>query len=79
MSPIANAILEELQELAKSGELPQNVSNRLLLAGIIKNTEQISSLVEFGQINERKIAVLEKVTAILSTLVLALFGWTIFG
>jgi len=74
-----NGILMELKELAASNELPPNISNRLILAGIIKNTEQITLLMECEKANEKKVAVLEKVTAIITTLMLALFGWTIFG
>ena len=79
MAETANALLDELKELAKENELPPSVSNRLILAGIIRNTTAICELAESEKANEKKIAVLEKVTAILSTLSLALLGWTIFG
>lgn len=72
-------ILEELQEMEKSGELPQKVSNRLILAGVIKNTGDISTLVDKESNNEKRIGTLEKLIAFLSTLVMALLGWTVFG
>ena len=74
-----NTLLEELRELARSDDLPQKVSNRLLLAGIIKNTNSVDTLIENSTKNDKKIAVLEKATAFLSALVLTLLGWTVFA
>ena len=72
-------ILKEIREMERSGELPQKVSNRLLLAAIIKNTDSISSLAAKETKNEKKIGTLEKLVAFLSTLMVALIGWTVFG
>lgn len=74
-----NTVLEELRELARSGDLPQKVSNRLLLAGIIKNTNSISTLIDRNSINKQKIATLEKITTLLFSLVVALLGWVVFA
>lgn len=74
-----NGILIELQELEKSGDLPQKVSNRLLLAGIIKNTESISTLAAKESKNDKKIGTLEKIVTLLSGIVMAILGWTVFG
>lgn len=72
-------IIEEIMELEKSGELPTNISRRLLFAGIIKNANVISTLVGKESTNASKIGTLEKLIAFLSTLVLALLGWTVFA
>ena len=72
-------LLREILALEKSGELPQKVSNRLLLAGIIKNTNSISTLTTRETANEKEIGTLKKFVAFLSSLVLAMLGWSIFA
>ena len=81
-----NGILAEIRELEKSGDLPQKVSNRLLLAGIIKNAAKsdknassIAALVANESENKNEIGALKKLTALLFTLITAMLGWTIFA
>ena len=74
-----NDILKEIQKLEQEGDLPSRVTNRLVLAGIIKNTGDISTLVAKESKNEKRIGTLEKLVTFLSTLVLALLGWTIYA
>lgn len=82
----SNGILEEILEMARSGELPATVSNRVLLAGIIKNAaksdknaESISTLAAEESRNKERIDSLDKLMKFLSALVVALLGWTVFG
>ncbi len=72
-------ILKEILEMAKSGELPTKVSNRVLLAAILQNTNSISTLADKESTNEKRIGSLDKLVKFLSALVLALLGWTVFG
>lgn len=67
-------ILKELKDLEASGDLPQHVTNRTVLAGIIMVTEKL----ENGRYDKR-ISILEKVVTILTTLVLATLGWVAFA
>jgi len=74
-----DGILQELRDLETAGDLPQRVSNRILLAGIIKNTDMISTLAKRESENGKRIGILERLVASLSALVMALLGWTIFA
>ncbi len=72
-------ILKEILEMAKSGELPHKVSNRVLLAAIIQNTDKISTLSDKETDNKQRIGSLDKLVKFLSALMLALLGWTVFA
>lgn len=72
-------ILKEILEMAKSGELPTKVSNRVLLAAILQNTNSISTLADRESTNEKRIGSLDKLVKFLSALMLALLGWTVSG
>ncbi len=76
---INNGIIAELLELEKSGELPQNISRRLLFAGIVSNGGKISTLAEKESKNDKKIGTLEKIVTLLSGILMAILGWTVFG
>lgn len=72
-------LLEELKKIAASEEMPAKVTNRLVLAGVIHNTKEVNTLCERENEQDVRIGRLETWIKVLSGLLVAILGWTIFA
>ncbi len=43
---MSNGLMEKFQDIVETGEIPQNVSNGLLMAGVLDNSKRLTTLEE---------------------------------
>jgi len=69
------ALIKELKELEKEYDLPDRVTNRLIITAVIQLYEKVYLNENVG----KKVSRLEGIVALLSSMWLAIVGWIIFA